>query len=552
MLAQLFSFLLCSSCFLLLGALTKKLTNWSISYYYDFLLGFCISNSIFTFISIFYPINNLVTSTYLVVLTLLSILNKNWLISYGKAIYKKLAIELVDQPIISGITLLFIGITYFQSLYPPTLHYDAALYHIPNIKWISEYATIRGLANLNIVFGYNFNIFPLYAAFSFRNLFGQNIYSINLIITCVFLVWIFSNIKKAIVNTNHLLGISYLLVLYYLIVNYWIHVSTPSNDIVVFILVIILLHSIADINVNKDAIFPIFILSFYSITVKLSAGPILLLACYVAFLRYFWSSGLRLATTLILSSFTLTPWLFKNAIISGWLLFPFPNMDLFSVDWKVPITDVITRKELIKGFYMPNRGNIEGNWLHTWLFSQDKIDLFTISFTATVIFIVILKAIRNKKNIFLYDNVAIFISIVGIIYMFLNSPSLRYCVAFFLIAIIFSIRVINNKSSVSKYLFYSLSSLLVIFFLKDNWFHPLHFFKNISNRAVVPYSHVNLDSKEFAYFLIDNKVKCYYPIGSDQCYDQNLPCASIKLEGLHLRGKTIQQGFYKSLVSDLK
>lgn len=30
------------------------------------------------------------------------------------------------------------------------------------------------------------------------------------------------------------------------------------------------------------------------------------------------------------------PWMVRTVVISGWLLYPFPALDLFSVDWKMP------------------------------------------------------------------------------------------------------------------------------------------------------------------------------------------------------------------------
>ena len=68
----------------------------------------------------------------------------------------------------------------------------------------------------------------------------------------------------------------------------------------------------------------------------------------------------------------------------------------------------------------------------------------------------------------------------------------------------------------------------------------------------MPYPLVALDTKRFNYFMIDNKIKCYYPLDTDQCYDQALPCTSYKSENIHLRGKSVEQGFYTSLSEKLK
>jgi len=50
----------------------------------------------------------------------------------------------------------------------------------------------------------------------------------------------------------------------------------------------------------------------------------------------------------IVALFTLLPWLYSNVILSGYLIYPLVELDLFSVDWKLPKTIGETEREFIK------------------------------------------------------------------------------------------------------------------------------------------------------------------------------------------------------------
>ena len=71
-------------------------------------------------------------------------------------------------------------------------------------------------------------------------------------------------------------------------------------------------------------------------TFKLSAGMLVILALYPAVCLIRSKEWKKIGIYLLCGCVVLAPWLVRNVLISGWLIYPFAAIDLFSVDWKIP------------------------------------------------------------------------------------------------------------------------------------------------------------------------------------------------------------------------
>ena len=56
----------------------------------------------------------------------------------------------------------------------------------------------------------------------------------------------------------------------------------------------------------------------------------------------------QIAIYLVLGILAVFPYLARNVILSGWLVYPFPAIDLFSLDWKIPAEEARYDAEEIK------------------------------------------------------------------------------------------------------------------------------------------------------------------------------------------------------------
>ncbi len=86
----------------------------------------------------------------------------------------------------------------------------------------------------------------------------------------------------------------------------------------------------------------------------------------------------------------LLPYLIRNVLISGWLVYPFTFIDFFAVDWKIPreIADYDAREIQVwgRGLYDVARyGEPAWKWMKDWFPMQTLLDkLFIMSGAAAV------------------------------------------------------------------------------------------------------------------------------------------------------------------------
>ena len=78
------------------------------------------------------------------------------------------------------------------------------------------------------------------------------------------------------------------------------------------------------------------VLSVWAVTVKLSAAVCIILAIYPDVLLIKNKQWGKILCNVSLGLIIVVPWLARNVIISGYLLYPYPQIDLFNVDWKMP------------------------------------------------------------------------------------------------------------------------------------------------------------------------------------------------------------------------
>ena len=121
-----------------------------------------------------------------------------------------------------------------------------------------------------------------------------------------------------------------------------------------------------------------------SVTFKLSSLLIVFLLLFLV------RSALRqrrlilyLATAVLIGA----PFVARNVILSGYLLYPVPSVDIISVDWKIPLEEVQFEKDLVEGWakqpygttYIDDFEDIPkimempfGEWFEIWWPAQSK------------------------------------------------------------------------------------------------------------------------------------------------------------------------------------
>lgn len=220
------------------------------------------------------------------------------------------------------------------------LAYDSDLYHGQSIRWIEEYGVVKGLGNLHLRFAYNSSVFALSALYSMKFLIGQSLHTINGFIALVLSITVLDIAdtwkRKKLLLPDYARAAA----VYYLTV-ICDEVISPSSDYAAMCIIFFIIIKWLDLLESKeeqDAVAPYALLcvcGVYALTLKLTAGLILILVIKPAIILIREKRFKEMALYLIMDIMTAFPWLVRTVIISGWLLYPFPQLDLFSVDWKI-------------------------------------------------------------------------------------------------------------------------------------------------------------------------------------------------------------------------
>lgn len=229
--------------------------------------------------------------------------------------------------------------------------YDSAFYHMQNIRWNEEFAVVPGLANLDDKLGFNSNYLLLSAVFSFRFILGEALFPLHSLIITLCGGWILYELFKSKYEIKRILIFASFLLLYWVSVYFLQNTSTDilPNFVVFYIFTRILLYpDLLKNNILIGIILPVFL-----VTCKLSFLPICFISLYLIYTLIKKKEYKPVISTLIICLLIFIPWLIRNVIVSGYLIYPLYQVDLFDFDWKVPVDIAIRQKDYISsvGYY---------------------------------------------------------------------------------------------------------------------------------------------------------------------------------------------------------
>lgn len=264
------------------------------------------------------------------------------------------------------------------------IHYDTGLYHAQSIRWIEEYGVVKGLGNLHGRLAYNSSAFALSALYSMAFLEAGSLHC------CAgFLAFLLSvvclEMGGALREGRLRASVFARVMCVYYLVNIFDEMISPASDYFMVLLAFYIVIRFLDLlEAGERTILPyglLCVLGVFLMTVKLSAALILLLTIYpaVRLLREkrWKETGLYLGLGIV----TALPFFIRNILISGWLVYPFTQIDFFSFPWKIPkgLADYDAKEIQVYGrgymdvlqFDLPMRDWMPG-WFHA-LAESDKL-----------------------------------------------------------------------------------------------------------------------------------------------------------------------------------
>lgn len=444
---------------------------------------------------------------------------------------------------------LFLLWAYFSSR--GYMAYDSDLYHAQSIRWIEEYGVVPGLGNLHERFAYNSAAFAVNALYSMKWLLGRSLHTVS-----GFFALLLSSTALELGRTwreKRLRLADYAMIgaVYYLI-TIWDEVTAPSSDYLimctVFFIVIKWLQCLErDSRETDGGTVPYALLcvaGVYALTLKLTAGLILLLVVKPAVGLIREKRWKEIVFYLGLGLLVCLPWMARTVVISGWLLYPFPALDIFSVDWKMPAGPIAVDAAEIKtwgrALYnasledMPMYKWFPG-WFSTTLSSTEKLlilgDLAGIPLFAGLCLHSVLKKRRENLDLILV------LATVTCSYAFwqYSAPSLRYGYAWVLLVDLLMAGVILQKLRRQQMIYILIclyggyKLVMMVGYIRSNYLVDTYIWQQ-------DYGSYELTTYELG------GVTFYYPVTGDRAGYDYFPAAP-EYPDLELRGEGLRDGF---------
>jgi hypothetical protein len=507
-------------------------------------------------ITLFLPLNLLVFSVVLLLLIGLSVLLR-----------KKIQIQL--QSIIknikklSAISLAAIGIFLLMILTlnaGPTIMDDTDSYHIQNIKWLQEYGTVPGLANLHLRYGFN-SAWAVGIGLLSPNLKGINNYLVlNGLLSWWLCLYFIEKINPVFIRRDQYVSINQylgLLALLILCLIAWPMIrgnAVNSNyDFITACCIIILFtesfYSSKFSNTIEWMLWPC-----YLFTVRIINYPLLLLMI-PPFLQMVKGKKWRaILTYTLLAVVLITPFIARNVILSGYPFFPVYQVDLFSVDWKASKQMTQNIVEFVKyhnristqfASISDTKSLAFPRWVLPWyeyLPSYNKL-LVSLSLLSYLICLFKWKKVRQRTH--KYALWIIIIMMLQLFSWFCIAPDPRFGYGSLLggIALLPVVLPLIQSTSIIKIAF-TIAFLITTIACLVYTVRKTSLLTTYQN-PVLPYPLPIPPTKVIMLNGLELKIpQKILNNWNARCYGTELPCLYQVHPGLRARGKRIQDGFY--------
>jgi hypothetical protein len=526
----------------------KNNTHTSSNVFEAFLLGLILISSLTSYASIFLPIR---TYSFLIA-GVLSVAIHVWLKIDIRTKIQSMIVQKRDLVYLSAI-LFFIAFIAADGIN----HYDSGLYHVQAINWIQSHAVIPGLGNLHGRLAFNSLFFPVSTLFSFNGNLGDKellIFPLNATIIFLFFINRYFIVKTAISRADYPQIIYALIITLVGLMYTWNAIGSPTPDISVSIITILTLVSIWRNKTTAYTLsyYTIIALVFTATAYKLSS-ILLALAILPMLLEHHKSKNILwpyLLRITLMACFIWAPFFIRNYHLSGYVVYPFAQLDIFEVDWKIPASSVIEEQSWVSswakipGAHFSDVLNLSfTSWFPIWFSNQNPVTWFAL--IASFITSTICLFSKNKTHRQL--DLGLVLSL-NLIFWLLNAPDPRFAHGLLLFGLAFFLRHLSKSMGTRLTTTQNVSIITLIFMLPAVFivFKSIGTSKhyiNTTSQVFLPKS-MNLNKDELNMKIIQSTNFQYFvPTIDDRCYNQDIPCTPYPKSGLILRGPNLSSGF---------
>lgn len=495
------------------------------------------------FFSIFYKVGFLANAVLLFICACCAFI-------FRKEFLKRFhTLRLTITPIKAGVMVfLFLLLSYGTST--GIIHYDTGLYHAQSIRWIEEYGIVPGLGNLHSRLAYNSASFCLSALYSFGFLGGQSYHccagflGFLLAATCV------ERVSKSRFKKPHLSDLVRIMGIYYLLIIFDEMISPASDYFMVLSVFYIVIRWLDLLEEKEKSYLPYALLCVMGVsvvTIKLSGACILLLTLKPMLQMIRERRGKQIILFTGAGFLTALPFLIRNVILSGWLVYPFTFIDLFQVDFKIPkgMADYDSKEIQVwgRGFSDVTRYNDSiTKWLPEWAASLDAVNKVFLLMALSGIGLFLcycLYAAKNKRKDM--QDILIVMGTMGVSFLFwlTSAPLIRYgCIYLWVFpTLVWGFGYLRVSGGLDRYKFFMI--LLVLL----GTYKAAAFTAETVRNATGKYLLCQKDYENFETIPYEiGGYTFYYPKEGDRTGYEDFPASPIKAE-VFFRGDTIEKGF---------
>jgi len=435
------------------------------------------------------------------------------------------------------------------------IHPDTLGYHAQTIQWIEKYKAVPGLAHLHIRFGYQWLWFVDSALFGFSFTGKEGITLLNSTVLFWFFIFFINRINYNFLKEGkRLYG---LLWMGLLVISIWSYTqvrltaasASPDFIATLFTWVTIYLLLEKDLKVpDASTWLLVSFLALVAVTIKLSVAPILLVAAVPAFLGLAKRKIKLFVTIFFLAVLTSSPFIARNIITSGYIVFPLTSFDIVDVDWKNDPVLTLNERNYVTA-YAKKPGVTAGEvsainkmdpskWLPNWWLNRSTADKVIMILLVLSFFGALLSIKKILSSGFILQLILITL-LTGIIFWFVNAPDPRFGFGSILgfIGVVSYLVFKEKEISIGKNV---LTAILLISSASISLYTGYRFINFFSKDQLL--TPLGIEKTEYKTLECDG-IKINFPAANKDLGITPVPCTDLDCEKFSPRGNKVEDGF---------
>lgn len=443
-----------------------------------------------------------------------------------------------------------------EVIHPDTLHY-----HAQCIQWIEANKVVPGLVNLSYHYGLQSSWFTASALFMFKFT-GHNAPGfLGMTVITWFIILLHERLNRLVREETTTPGalmqaVGWLLLFVF---SFWSFtmirgtLTSASPDFITTMYIWLAFYLFVQLHhtdSRRSLMLLMLFIAFFSVSIKLSAAPAALFTGIV-YIIYSKRTKRSLPLAALIIVLTLTPFIARNIITSGYPFFPLTFPDIIHADWKAPDSIMAAQRNYIKAYARVGDETTlytdeevtnmpAAQWLPIWWQNRSLANKIILGALAALLLahLVLFRKVNWKAHLYLLY--LLIGAAIGIVLWILQAPDPRFGFGYIIPAITVLLYMLPLEKLSLSFINRNLIQKGVILFslvlAAYGGYRAIHYFEieNLVRPAgIAPVTYETLN----CYGMIFHKPRL------DQCGSTELPCTYHQCNEFLPRGRNISDGF---------